>query len=175
MSDGLFSPGGSEQFRQAKITRERFLVVNTSPTGDLEAGAGHQTAASSFASLDPGDVTFGAQGNFGMGPHFVMSGDTSDDSHTYGFKFCLLEAGFQGNAVVAAEGGLTVTIWGLVGSLQIQQALPEMRQTWADFEPQTGVGFRQWWHSFDCNAMALRFQFTNIASHGNIGIAFAEL
>lgn len=175
MSDGIFNSNGAEQIKQAKFTRHRFLVVNTDPNGDVNAGEAYRTASSSYASLDPGDLTQPVSNAAEMGPHFVMSGETSDGVHTYGLQFCLLDHGFQGTPAEPEEEGFIVTVWGLIANLQVPQATPDERQPWAGFLPLEGVGFRQWWHSFDLNAMAIRFQFTNVAVHGNIGIVIGEI
>lgn len=177
MADGLFDQGGAEQFRQTTITREKILVVNTSPTGVIgftQAGPTiTQWASSSYASLDPNDTTQGVGAL--MGPHFVMSGETSDGAHPFGFSFSMTELGLLGPAAVANAGGFTVTAWVLVGNLQIPNLPAVYRQQWVSFDPLTGVGYRQLFHSFDVNACAIRFQIGNILTHGLVGLIFAEL
>jgi hypothetical protein len=182
MSDGRFNQGSSEQFQQSGITRERSLIVSTSPTGDIPIiVVGNNTtlaAASSYASLDPNDTSMGALDQ--LGPHFVMSPQTPDGSHSYGFKVCLGNLGLLDTAAVALPGtdglpGFTITPWILLGSLQIQNLPRAYRQQWASLAPAVDAKYFEWWHTFDLNACAVRFQIGNIATHGLINLIFAEL
>jgi hypothetical protein len=186
MSDGKFNNGRAQQFKQGNITREHVLVVNTSPTGVIgstsvvtqDGGISSVTivqpwAASSYASLDPNDTTQGIAEE--MGPHWVMSGETSDGAHPFGFKLMLSDKGLLGAAAVADEGGFTVTPWVLAGSAQIVNLPPAYRQQWGGIEGATGVEYMQWYHCFDVNPCAIRVQIGNILTHGLVCLIFAEL
>ncbi len=177
MADGLFDQGRAEQLRQSNISRERVLVVNTSPTGVIGQSQVGQTitqwASSSYASLDPNDTTQGAPE--GMGPHWVMSGETSDGVHPYGFAFSMTEMGLLGPAAVANAGGFTITTWVLVGNLQIPNLPAAFRQQWVSFASTTGVNYRELYHSFDVNPCAIRWQIGNILTHGLVGLMFWEM
>jgi len=180
MSDGRFNQGTAEQFKQSGITRERNLVVATGATiPDLTVGPTVTfTASSRYASLDPNDTTQGSAVE--LGPHFVMSAQTPDGSHPYGFKFFLSNKGLLDTAAVALPGtdgvpAFTVTAWVLAGSLQIQSLPGAYRQQWASLQTAVDVRYMEWWDTFDVNACAVRFQIGNIATDGLINIVFAEL
>ncbi len=179
MPDGIWSAGvGTEILSQGKLTRHRLLTVNCGI--DLTQGW-NEGDASGFASANPNGIfplpnpitDRGLEG----GPHFIMSGETPDASHSYGFEFVLFLDGITaGNQAVAAAGGYTVTVWELISTVQ----RPGLPPPWASFKTMTGVGAYEAWHSFDCNATALRFQITNLASNPvnnnkSIHIAFVEL
>lgn len=178
MSNGLWTGGdSSETLEQAKLTRHRLLLV--SPGSDISVGW-PSDCASGFASLDPNTISPGTvnpitdRGVEG-GPHFVMSGETPDESHTYGFEFCILNSVTD---AVPGEAGYDVTIWVLISNTMDPSGFntPE----WAALQTQTGVGINELWHSFDVNAEGMRFQFENLESDPTtnnltIGIAFAEL
>lgn len=178
--DGLWSgTAAGENLRQAQLTRHRLLIV--SPGTDVTAPWPDE-AASGFASLDPNTIPvntvnpFSDRGPEG-GPHFVMSGETPDESHSYGFEFIL----FSANQPTPAEpdtGGYEVTIWVLVANTQDPNGF--VTPVWGSFLTVAGVGLNEHWHSFDVNATCLRFQFGNLASdpatfNGTVGIAFSEL
>ena len=167
MADGWFDFGRAEELHSSQITRERFLLVNTSPLGQLD------DASSSYASLDPGDISVGSADQ--MGPHFVMSGRTPDGSHTYGFAVAFITDGLSGTVAVPAVGGMTITPWILVGSLQIPNLPSGLRQQWISLGATTGVGLRERFHCFDVNACAIRFQIEGLATDGLIGIVFHEM
>lgn len=182
MSDGLWAGSeSSESVRQGRLTRHRLLVV--SPGQVLSTSWGTQ-AQSGLASLDPNSIVPGThntavdKGPEG-GPHFVMSGDTPDESHAYGFEFALFTDGLNAPAL-PGTGGYTVTVWELVAATQDPGATSGSPPVWIAFQQQTGVNAREAWHSFDCNATMLRFQVTNLAdnpvtNNKQIAIAFVEL
>lgn len=178
--DGLWSGGAlAEKIQQSKFVRHRLLIV--SPGTNLGA-PWPVDAASGFASVNPnnfGPGTVNPFSNRGQegGPHFVMSGETPDESHTYGFEFTLFVNALTTPAL-AAVGGYTVTIWVLITNTQDPYGF--QAPVWAAMAPQTGVLVEQLWHSFDVNAEAIRFQITNLAddpaaNNESIGIAFSEL
>jgi hypothetical protein len=178
--DGIWSgTQGGENLRQAQLTRHRLLIV--SPGVDLTAPWPIE-AASGLASEDPNTIPTGThnptsdRGPEG-GPHFVMGGETPDESHTYGFEFVLF-INDQGTPALADVGGYDVTIW--VEVANTQDPLGTNVPVWGAFLTATGVAINQVWHSFDVNATCIRFQFGNlledpITFNGSIGIAFAEL
>jgi hypothetical protein len=173
--DGLWSgAGASEPTQQADFIRHRLLCVNVS-----NIGFQNPIDASSYASVDP-NLMFAAanwappQG----GPHFVMSPETPDSSHSYGFEFALfVPVPVTLDNLIPLAGGLTVTWWELIGNTQMTDGL--FIPTWASFASRTGVNFRELYHSFDVNPCALRLQITNvtqpIVDGGSVIIAFSEL
>jgi hypothetical protein len=182
MSNGIWSASeNAEKLQQSDLVRHRLLVVSTGSNIALPWPA---DAASGFASLDPNTIGPGThnpssdRGPEG-GPHFVMSGETPDESHTYGFEFCLMNtSNFLSTPALPGVGGYTVTIWVLISNTQDPYGAdtPE----WAAMLTQTGVNARELWHSFDVNAEAVRFQIANLANdptvnNESIAIAFAEL
>lgn len=187
--NGIWSASpASEEIRQSKYSRHRVITVNT---GQTFAAGWNASDWSGMASMDPNTIApnthvpgAGDRGPEG-GPHFVMSGVTPDDSHTYGFEFALFVVGILpvGNRALPAVGGYTVTVWELVAATQYPGgpgASSAFTPVWISFDVQTGVGLQEAWHSFDCNAAALRFQITNLAAdpavnNFSINIAFTEL
>lgn len=171
--DGVWSAGSREKLSQAAFTRHRLLTVNTSGVREAED-------ASAFASSDPntiapGTLTTPSNGPQG-GPHFIMSGNTSDGAKpTYGFEFCLCDPTQLGTTTPAAPGvgGFDVTVWCLMENTQ--NAAGPAAPIWGSLLPITGVAFNELFHSFDVNTAAIRFQFGNILSDGSITIAMAEL
>lgn len=179
MSNGLWSGGASaEKVQQNDFVRHRLLIVSPG----FFAGPWPVEAASGLASLDPNTISPGTVNTFSNrgvegGPHFIMSGETPDESHTYGFEFCLFSTA-QLAFATPAVGDFTVTIWVLITNTQDPSGFNT--PTWAAMAPQTGVAVDQLWHTFDVNAEAVRFQFGNLATdpatiNQSVGIAFAEL
>lgn len=182
MSSGIWGASENvEKLQQSDLIRHRLLVVSP---GSNNGAPWPTDCASGFASLDPNTIGPGTHNPFTDrgpegGPHFVMSGETSDESHTYGFEFCLLDSSnFLSVPALAGAGGYTVTIWVLISNTQDPYGAntPE----WAAMATNTGVNARELWHTFDVNAEAVRFQITNLAddptvNNESIGIAFAEL
>jgi hypothetical protein len=178
--DGIWSGTlSSENLRQLELTRHRLLVVAAGSNLLLGWPA---DAASGMANLNPNLIspdthnTVTDKGPEG-GPHFVMSGETPDGVHTYGFEFVL----FTDNMVaplVATAPGFNVTIWVLVSNTQ--DPFGFNTPVWGSFATLTAVNLNEIYHSFDVNATALRFQITNgtldpTLVNTSIGIAFAEL
>lgn len=182
MSDGIWNGGpAQEKLRQGKLSRERNLIVNCGTRLNV---AWQPQDASGLASLDPNSINPGTvntatnsnRGNEG-GPHFIMSGETPDVSHTYGFEFCLYNQDITAPAL-PGTGGYTVTVWALMSISENPISL--VTPIWASLLTQTGVNARELWHSFDINARAIRFQFGNLAldptaNSRSIGILFNEL
>lgn len=180
MSGGIWTGNAAaEKIQQPKFVRHRLLIVST---GSDMTNPWPSEAASGLASLDPNNVSpgtvnsFSDRGNEG-GPHFVMSGETPDESHTYGFEFCLFTKGVN-HIASPGVGGYTVTVWVLITNTQDPYAFGT--PVWAAMAPNTGVLINEMWHSFDVNAEAVRFQVGNLeldptANNLDIGIAFAEL
>ena len=158
--DGRWTtPDRLELFRQAGFARERLLVVNTDVSGAQDA--------SGFAALAPNvpPLNVDAEG----GPHFVLSPETPDGFRIEGVEFAFL-AGLPGSAVAAA-GGFTVTVWRFISvSEQIN-----FGKQWAAYNPIVGVGYDQLYHSFDSNAVAIRFQIGNVQTHGSVPIVICEI
>jgi hypothetical protein len=181
MSNGIWTATETaEKINQPQFVRHRLLFVST---GSNVALAWPADAASGFASLNPNLIGPGTNTNpisprgFEGGPHFVMSGETSDESHTYGFEFALFTDNLIAPALPAV-GGYTVTIWVLISSTQ--DPYGANAPVWAAMATNTGVNAKELWHTFDVNAEAVRFQITNLANdptlvNETIGIAFAEL
>jgi hypothetical protein len=171
----------SEKIEQDGITRHKLLIVNC---GTDTTVAWNPCDSSGIASADPNNIASalhndvtdkGPEG----GPHFVMSAETSDNSHPYGFEFCLFLDGIPGaQQADSGVGGWSVTVWALISATQtFGSSTPPL---WASFATLTGVSAREMYHSFDCNASALRFQIGNLetdpgTANLSIGIAFAEL
>lgn len=173
--DGLWSgQGSSESTQQSQFIRHRLLTVNVSNIGFT-----NPRDASSYASVDPNLMA--AALNWAPpqgGPHFVMSPETPDSVHSYGFEFSLTVSGVTGvDQVVPLAGGMTLTWWELLGNTQASDGA--FVPTWASFAPQTGVNMNELYHSFDVNTCALRLQITNVtqpvASGGSVIIVFSEL
>ncbi len=183
MSRGIWEGSTSiEDLDQSRLTRHDILCVSLGQ--NLAAGWG--AASSGLASLDPNSIvpkTHNAVTDRGPegGPHFVMSGDTPDQAHTFGFEFALFTDGLSaGSASAPGVGGYTVTVWALISNTFFASASTPTTPVWAQFLTRTGVGVRQLWHSFDVNATCIRFQITNAAenvvtTNKLINIAFAEL
>lgn len=171
--DGLYSgKQKSSVIAQAQLTRHRLLCVNTSPTGVL-----NPRDASSYASLNPNAVLglIPATSQEG-GEHFVLSAETPDGRPTLGFEFCLFQKGMDpisGDIATPAPGDFSVTVWAMIGNTMLSDG--SAPPVWASFATLNGVGLNQLYHSFDVNTCVLRFQFTNVALNGSIGIAFSEL
>lgn len=173
--------------RQSKLVRHRLLIV--SPGTDISLGWPGE-CASGFASLDPNTIAPGTtnpispRGNEG-GPHFVMSGETPDESHSYGFEFTLFTRGLGSPANPATGDGYDVTIWVLISNTQQPGGIATpiwaaMASNLVASTPPNGINVDQLWHSFDVNAEAVRFQFGNLIDdpatvNNSIGIAFSEL
>lgn len=180
MSNGLWTGGASaEKVQQNDFIRHRLLIVCA---GSSIAAPWPVEAASGFANLNPNSIgpgTTNPNSNRGIegGPHFIMSGETPDESHSYGFEFGLFSIA-QSSFATAAGGGYTVTVWVLVTNTQ--DPYGAVTPTWLALAPQTGINLDELWHSFDINAEAVRFQFGNLAAdptvnNNTIGIAFSEL
>lgn len=170
MADGLFDFNRAEQIQQANIAREKVIVVSTSD--DTYEGA----ANSAYASVDPNNTAQGIPDQ--LGPHFVLSGRTSDGSpHTYGFAVVFFTVGLNTAGPVAAppEEGFDVTVWVLQSNLQIPGLPPDQRQIWASLGTVSGVQMFERWHTFDVNACAVRFQIEGMDTDGLIGIALTEM
>lgn len=161
------------------LTRHRLLVVSI---GNNILANWPDECASGMAGLDPNTIapnthnTITDKGPEG-GPHFVMSGETPDGVHTYGFEFVLWDDNLL-NAAIADAGGFDVTIWVLVGNTQDPYGFNT--PVWGSFATLSGVNYNEIYHSFDVNATAIRFQITNGTNdpdmvNNSIGIAFAEL
>src|SRR5216684_1744568 len=119
MSKGIWTATtAAEKITQSKFVRHRLLIVSPG----FAAAAWPVDCASGLAALAPDTISpatvnaFSPRGNEG-GPHFVMSGETPDESHTYGFEFCLFTDGFIAPALPGV-GGYTVTVWVLISNTQ---------------------------------------------------------
>lgn len=180
MSFGIWEGGRAvEVLEQSRLTRHRLLQVSVGQNLNLSWNG----ASSGLASVDPntiGDVKNNVSDmGFEGGPHFVMSGDTPDQAHTFGFEFALFLNGIaSANQAEAGVGGYSVTWWALIANTYSAGQFP----VWASFLTKIGVQVRELWHSFDVNATCLRAQITNLAvtpgpsaANLNINIAFAEL
>lgn len=180
MSHGIWSGTvAGEKIQQSELVRHRLLVVTPGTNVALQWPA---DAASGFASVDPNTISpdthnpISDRGPEG-GPHFVLSGETPDESHTYGFEFALFTRGLAAPAL-PDTGGYTVTIWVLISNTQDPNGFNT--PIWAAMFPNTGVNVDELWHTFDVNAEAIRFQFDNLdadpdVTNLSIGIALAEL
>jgi hypothetical protein len=152
--DGLWNAGiFNEQTKQQQLSRHRLLRINLSTTGLILPGD-----ASSYGGLSPVDVS-GAPltaAFLGTGPHFVLSQETPDGSHTYGMEFCIstIETIPIANR---ATPPYTVTVWALVGTSVIRSATGSFSPIWAALAPVT-VANNELFHTFDINASAIRFQ-----------------
>ncbi len=167
--DGLWNRGNerAEEISQARFNRMRILTVNT----DVVLT---NFDASHSAGLDPNTIA-----NENGGPHFILSAETPDGRPTLGHTFALLEntSVAAGSRAQPGAGGFTVTGWRLVESTMID-SLGVTIPRWVSFEPLTGVGFNEKYHSFDENTFALRFQIVGQgagAQAGSIHLAFVEL
>lgn len=179
MSNGIWTAGDSaEKITQSKFVRHRLLVVSPG----FAAAPYPADVASGLAALAPDTISpatvnaFTPRGNEG-GPHFVMSGETPDESHTYGFEFCLFTDSMPTPALPGV-GDYTVTVWVLISNTMDPNGFNT--PVWAAMATNTGVAAHQLWHSFDVNAEAVRFQVTNFINdpavvNESLGIAFAEL
>ena len=171
----------SEKIEQDGITRHKLLIVNcgtdlTQPWNPCDSSGMASADPNTILSASHNDVTdMGPEG----GPHFVMSPQSPDNSHTYGFEFFLFRSGIPtGQEALYASGGFTVTIWALVSASQTVGSF--VVPMWCAFQPLTGIFYQELYHSFDCNATALRFQIGNLdedpaTNNLSIGIGFAEL
>lgn len=174
--DGLWnSNSGKESLLQGELIRHRVLTVNTATPTTGPA----LSDQSGFAKEDPNTFTFpvSSRGPEG-GPHFVMSPRTPDVKPTFGFEVCLTQKGIvAGNQAVAAAGGFTLTAWVMAPNTTpgATSTLPLERPLWMAFEPLTGVGLNELFHSFDINSETIRFQISNIDTDGMISIVFSEL
>lgn len=172
MADGLWNAGqNQEQVPQLRKDAHQPLRVNISANGNKNPGD-----ASSFASLDPSAPLVNS---IELGPHFMLSPETADESHTYGLEFVLANAMFPAAERFAiGAAGLTVTVWELIGNSLTQDAAAPVIPVWAAFLPQTGVQFFELYHTFDTNACAIRFQIqgsTDDATGGSVMIFMREL
>jgi hypothetical protein len=162
MADGRWSAQFQEELQQSQLERERFLTVNTGPTLNVEQ------EASAFASFDPSGalITDKEQG----APHFILSPRTPDGAKTFGFRWSLHQEKLGAPLATAGAGGFTVTWWRLLTNLSMAGG-----SVWASFLPVTLVALKSTYHTFDCNACALRCQITNLTVDGAITIAICEL
>lgn len=167
-ADGLW-PGGRalDIFQQGGMIRERVLTVYTGvapPLGVFDfpaSGHAKESPMAPPAGVGPPD----------MGPHFVMSPETTDGRPALGFQFALLNSHiFAGVRATPGAGGFSVTPWILVANAMTVQS-PE----WVAMATIAGVGVNQLFSSFDINASAVRFQIGNVAVDGAVQIMFAEL
>lgn len=175
MADGLWTGVGStEVLRQKHLTRHRLLAVNTSAAG---ARAADGSDASSFASVDPN--TMGAAQLPDGGPHFVMSPEAPSGLPTAGFEWGICDSAVvrqdPGIRAQFAAGGVTVTVWELIGSTFFPNGADNPQ--WASFMPLPGVLPGQLFRSFDVDACALRFQIgpTGVTVDGVVIMFFSEL
>jgi len=181
MSDGIWSgtPAG-ENPQQAGLTRHRILRVDVG--SDLTT-AWNEGDSSGLAGLDPNTIPANThniitdRGPEG-GPHFVMSKDTPDGSHSYGFEFVIFLEGITvPQQAIADVGGYSITTWVLVANTQSIRGT--FTPVWAAFETRTGVNVREVYHTFDVNATMVRFQVENVAAGDttqlSVNFAFAEL
>lgn len=173
MSDGLWPTGTAlDPYRQARIVRHKALRINLDSGGAL-----NDEDQSSYGSVAPSSFipVSDARGLEG-GPHFILSPETPDGRPTLGFEWCLLFHNDAQGSTLAGVGGFTVTIWSLISATFAVDGLTVPQ--WAAFEPLTGVGFRELYHTFDTNACALRFQIENyagVAPDTSISIYLCEL
>jgi hypothetical protein len=173
MSDGIWNAGqNKEKTIQVRKDGHRALRVNLSSTGLENPGD-----ASTYASVDPNSGP--GTPSLDMGPHFILSPETPDESHTYGFEFVLVTSVFPAaERITIPGGGLTVTIWELIGNSLVADTAAPINPTWAKFDPLTGVQEFELYHSFDVNACALRFQISGSsddAAGGSVMIYMREL
>lgn len=171
MSDGFWSGGvNQEKTSQVRKDAHRPLRVNVSSLGNLNAGD-----ASSYASENPNSSTGFIQG----GPHYMLSPETPDESHTYGFEFLLVTSCFPpAERIGVPVGGVDVTVWQLIGNSQFNDPAAPVIPVWGSFEPLTGVQMTELYHSFDCNACAIRFQISGTSDDvvgGSVMIYMREL
>lgn len=156
MSDGLWPAATAlEPYRQARIVRHKPLRINLDPGGALNSQDQSSYGSVAPSSIVPTSDDRGLEG----GPHFVLSPETPDGRPTLGFEWCLLFHNDAEGSCQPIAPGFTVTIWSLVTATFTVNGLTSPQ--WAAFEPLTGVGFRELYHSFDTNACALRFQIEN--------------
>ena len=160
--DGLWKSGDPnriESFDQANFNRFKLLRVNTDAPGADDA--------SGFAAQNPTTVPLNV--NVNGAPHFLMSPETGDGRPTLGFQVGLVDIG--AGSAVAAAGGFTLTTWVLV-EVAMQQTIAKK---WLSFDDTTGVAYNELYSSFDINTSAIRFQISNIDTHGSVVICMAEL
>lgn len=171
---------GAEALAQNQLTRHELLIV--CPGSDLTA-PWPPFCSSGMADLDPNTIapgTINTNNNPVLGPegapHFVMSGETTDGAHSYGFEFVLFTNNLTTPAVAAA-GDFDVTIWVLIANTQDPYgSFLGNVPVWGSFALQSGVALQQHYHSFDVNATCVRFQFGNLSAdpaHNNTAIAIA--
>lgn len=165
--DGKWNSGlGQETNRQAELSRHRLLRVGLSTTGLVLPGD-----ASGYAGTIPTSIP-----TIDGGPHFVMSSRTPDNSHAYGFEFCITNRNFSTQSGTAP---FEITVWELIGNTIIADQNAPFIPVWASFLPVTGVNYNELYHSFDCNATALRFEIDDAAADQTVArsvmIAFCEL
>jgi len=143
MSDGIWGASESaEKLQQSDLTRHRLLVV--SPGSNIALGW-PVDCASGFASLDPNSISPSTHNPITdrgpeVAPHFVMSGETPDESHTYGFEFALFHNLLVAPALPGA-GGYTVTVW--VEISNTQDPYGSFTPEWAAMATNTGVNPRE--------------------------------
>lgn len=162
MADGIWSALFQEELQQSQLERERPLTVNTGATFNPEQ------EASAYASFDPSGALI-LDKNQGA-PHFILSPRTPDGAKTFGFRWSLHQEKLGAPLAAAAAGDFTVTWWRLLTNLSMAGG-----SVWSSFLPVTGVLLKESYHTFDCNACALRCQIGNIAVQGAITIAICEL
>ena len=161
MADGLWTGVGDvEILRQKHLTRHRLLAINTSAAG---ARAADGTDASSYGSVDPNTMQPPGVPFPNGGPHFIMSPETPSGNPTLGCEWGICDAAVmhQDPAIRAqfAAGGVTVTVWALIGSTFFPNGTDNPQ--WASFQPLPGVQPGQLFRSFDVDASCLRFQIGN--------------
>lgn len=168
--DGIWNSGvNRESTNQLQKDGYRPLRINIASNGNKNPGD-----ASSLGSVDPNTL-----GTLEGGPHYMLSPTTPDNSHTYGLEFCLANTIMPpAQRFTVPAAGLTVTIWQLVGwSLLVDPAAP-VTPVWGALLPQTGVQMLQFYHTFDLNAGAIRFQIagsTDDVVGGSVFIFMREL
>jgi len=166
--DGHWSAELFQEFTlQGQLSKHRLLRVNLSNVpGTLAPGD-----ESGQAVVAPNAITLGDGG-----PHFIMSSESPDNSHSYGFEWALSVRGVSNSA---GNGPFTVTVWEMIGtSTRNDPAGALTLPIWAAMAPNAAVLTEQLFHSFDVNATAIRFQIDDGAAVGlnrSVIIAFCEL
>jgi len=166
--DGHWNAGLYNEFtQQGQLSKHRLLRVNLSNVnGTLAPGDESGQAVSAPPTILDGDG----------GPHFIMSSETPDNAHAFGFEWALSVRGVSNSA---GNGPFTVTIWEMIGtSTRNDPAGVLIVPIWAAMTPNAGVLVEQLFHSFDVNATAIRFQIDDgaaVAGNRSVIIAFCEL
>jgi hypothetical protein len=96
---------------------------------------------------------------------------------THGFEFVIFPPALVRLdplfAAVFPAGGVTITVWELIGNSYFSQGLNVPQ--WASWQPFVGYQPGQLLRSFDCDAAALRFQVSDLTTPGSMVFGFAEL